>query len=216
MEREAQNEELLSLTKAAAKLGIHPATLRRWADKGDVRVVLTPGGHRRFSSQEIDRLRAGNQYMDLPSGRDSKRESKASLASVTLEHTRHGIEAHTRDSWREGLAEADIQEKRALGRRLIDLVTHYLADGDQEHITEARAIGRLYGKSAIESGLGLADALKATFFFRQHIMESAVISKETGTFRTGITRETLQRLDFFLNAVELAIAEVVEAQITNA
>jgi excisionase family DNA binding protein len=48
--------DLLSLSDAAALLGVHPVTLRRWADQGDVLVMVTPGGHRRFPRTEIERL----------------------------------------------------------------------------------------------------------------------------------------------------------------
>ncbi|MDP9353912.1 MAG: MerR family DNA-binding transcriptional regulator [Chloroflexota bacterium] len=49
---------LLTISQAAAQLGVHPDTLRAWADKGLVPVVRTPTGYRRFDPEEIDRLRA--------------------------------------------------------------------------------------------------------------------------------------------------------------
>ena len=49
---------LLTISQAAARLGIHPDTLRAWADKGLVPMVRTPTGYRRFNPEEIDRLRA--------------------------------------------------------------------------------------------------------------------------------------------------------------
>ncbi len=49
---------LLTISQAAAQLGIHPDTLRAWADKGLVPVVRTPTGYRRFDPEEIDRLRS--------------------------------------------------------------------------------------------------------------------------------------------------------------
>jgi len=50
--------EWLTLSQAAALLGVHPSTVRRWADHGDLPVKLTPGGHRRFRRAELEaRLR---------------------------------------------------------------------------------------------------------------------------------------------------------------
>src|SRR5690554_3686476 len=43
----------LTLTQAAELLGVHPSTLRRWANAGKVPVHLTPGGHRRFRRKEL-------------------------------------------------------------------------------------------------------------------------------------------------------------------
>ncbi len=206
----AEQERLLALSEAAERLDVHPATLRRWADKGDIEVVLTPGGHRRFPVSEIARLRSSSSAATGATPRGVYNPHGSSPIDTALELTRQGIIEQSGASWREGLEAEDIQEKRALGRHLIELVTRYLDDGDESIVVEARAIGRLYGKSARESGLGLTDALKATFFFRQHIMESAVFSGETGGVRQDIDRETLRRLDYFLNAVELSIAEVLE------
>src|SRR4030088_2933097 len=46
----------LSLGEASRILGITPATLRRWADHGDVAAFVTPGGHRRFPRSTIESL----------------------------------------------------------------------------------------------------------------------------------------------------------------
>lgn len=48
--------EWLSLGPASRLVGVDPDTLRRWADAGRVRVFATPGGHRRFSRLDLDRL----------------------------------------------------------------------------------------------------------------------------------------------------------------
>ncbi|MCB9434622.1 MAG: helix-turn-helix domain-containing protein, partial [Ardenticatenaceae bacterium] len=46
-------ETWLPLKQAASLLDVHPTTLRRWADSGDIPVLLTPGGHRRFALSDI-------------------------------------------------------------------------------------------------------------------------------------------------------------------
>src|SRR2546430_9374328 len=48
----------LSLDEAAKRLSVHPATLREWADKGQIRTFRTPGGHRRFSEVDVAHLGA--------------------------------------------------------------------------------------------------------------------------------------------------------------
>lgn len=42
------DDRLLTLDEATEMLGVHANTVRRWGDKGTLRMVLTPGGHRRF------------------------------------------------------------------------------------------------------------------------------------------------------------------------
>ena len=51
--------ELLRLAKAARRLGIHPATLRIWADEGRVPVTWV-GRERRFSSVDVDSLKTSH------------------------------------------------------------------------------------------------------------------------------------------------------------
>jgi excisionase family DNA binding protein len=51
-------EEWLSLREAADMLGIHPATVRQWADRNELPSRRTSGGHRRFRRSDIEaRLR---------------------------------------------------------------------------------------------------------------------------------------------------------------
>jgi DNA-binding transcriptional MerR regulator len=38
-------------------LGVHQNTPRQWADKKLVNAVMLPSGHRRFTVEEIDRMR---------------------------------------------------------------------------------------------------------------------------------------------------------------
>jgi excisionase family DNA binding protein len=59
--RAARSREWLSLGPASRQLGVDPDTLRRWADSGRVRSYSTPGGHRRFSRADVDRLQSGRR-----------------------------------------------------------------------------------------------------------------------------------------------------------
>jgi excisionase family DNA binding protein len=44
----------LSTSQAARELGVSLGTVRRWADMGYLRAYRTPGGQRRFSSDQIE------------------------------------------------------------------------------------------------------------------------------------------------------------------
>ena len=46
--------EWLSLSEVAKVLGVHPSTVRNWADQGQVPVHRTTGGHRRFKKSEVE------------------------------------------------------------------------------------------------------------------------------------------------------------------
>lgn len=50
-------EKLLTVAQVAKLLGVHVNTVRNWADKGLIKVVMLPSGYRRFEPAEIERLR---------------------------------------------------------------------------------------------------------------------------------------------------------------
>ena len=56
-------KRLLTISEAAARLGVHANTLRGWADRGLVPVIKLPSGYRRFDPDVIERER---QRMGLP------------------------------------------------------------------------------------------------------------------------------------------------------
>ena len=49
----------ITLGQACKLLGVNESTLRRWADAGHVRSFRTPGGHRRFSEEDLRVLMSG-------------------------------------------------------------------------------------------------------------------------------------------------------------
>ncbi len=48
---------ILGMSAAAAKLGIHPFTLRRWCESEKIAHVRDSAGRRLFSSDEVERVR---------------------------------------------------------------------------------------------------------------------------------------------------------------
>jgi excisionase family DNA binding protein len=48
---------LMQVRQAAAQLGVHENTLRRWQQAGWVNAVRLPSGVRRFRPEDIERLR---------------------------------------------------------------------------------------------------------------------------------------------------------------
>ena len=48
--------KLLNVSEAARRMGIHPHTLRSWADRGVVPVTRTLTGYRQFDPDDVDRV----------------------------------------------------------------------------------------------------------------------------------------------------------------
>lgn len=55
-ESQGEIEQYLTPSETARELRIAPVTLRKWAQKGMLEAVVTPGGHRRYNYQEIERF----------------------------------------------------------------------------------------------------------------------------------------------------------------
>lgn len=72
-------EQLYTTTKVAKIFGVTPRTIQMWADSGMIKVTKTLGGHRRITSQEVDRL-----ARELGRGRSDKpRQDSAKQAEPT-------------------------------------------------------------------------------------------------------------------------------------
>jgi excisionase family DNA binding protein len=50
--------KLLTISQAAAELGVHQNTLRSWVDKKIVPATILPSGYRRFSSEQMAEIKA--------------------------------------------------------------------------------------------------------------------------------------------------------------
>ncbi len=74
-------DQLYGIERAAILLGVHPDTVRRWEQQGEIRVLRTPGGKRRIPESEIRRLRGevreSRQRVLAIYGRVSSHEQKA-------------------------------------------------------------------------------------------------------------------------------------------
>ena len=95
-------KEVLSPKDLAAAIGVSESSLKRWADKGEVRSTRTPGGHRRIPIAEAIRfIRAHNVTVVKPE-----------LLGLAPEAMREGD--NLGDSLYDHLSQGKAQEARAL------------------------------------------------------------------------------------------------------
>ncbi len=197
-------DELLTLKDASEQLGVHPVTLRRWSESGKIEVVRTPGGHRRFPASEVARLKRGPDR-----GSSSSSAAREEFQERALATTREDLK-HVKADWAQSANQDELEEKRVLGRRLMGLLMQYVGveDGDGDDILdEARVVARIYAKGIVSAGVPLAEALRATHFFKDHILESAVVLPETAGRRPEANQRMFRRFNAFLNEIQIVIAE---------
>jgi excisionase family DNA binding protein len=159
----------LALSEAAELLGVHPVTLRRWADAGEIRCLRTPGGHRRFLREDLQAFLEAREQPGLTSAPETLTRS---LVRQTHQEVVRSI---TTESWHAAFDEADRAARRDSGRRLLGLAIQYTlrTTGREPFLAEGRRIGEEYGQDAARRGLSLVDTVRAFFFFREALIRSA-------------------------------------------
>ena len=190
----------LSLTEAAQQLDVHPTTLRRWADNGDIPVRRTPGGHRRFAAVDIA------YRSDRENGRIGPNLSEQ-WAEQALAYAREQLNNQT-GGWLVIDNHKLRRQHRQLGRQLISLMIHYMTatDDQSDLLQQAKQIGQTYGQIAQESGICLTDAFKAVIFFRDILLETAFNMPDDVHIQPEANLQLMQRINHLLNTVHLAIA----------
>ena len=202
-------ETWLTLTQAADRLDVHPTTLRRWADNGDLPVMRTPGGHRRFAASEVKRFAERRHTRRADSVNEDVEQVWAEQA---LSQTRQEITTQDQ-AWLESFDSDERQRHRELGRKLLGLTLQYVSAPEENEniLREARLAGQAYGKMAQQTGLPLQAALKAALFFRDTLVEVALQLPESTRISPEANVRLMRRINRLLNTVHLAIAERYDA-----
>ena len=163
-------EEWLSLREAADLLGMHPATVRLWADRNEIPSRRTSGGHRRFRRTDVEaRLRQETQ---------PKPDSAARLLiQSVLGRIRFAFTDGTLNTfpWYQHFDVVARDGYRQLGRQLLDLLLRTFNNTNKEELThEIVTLGRAYGTITRQSRVPVADAVRAFLYFRTLVDEGVL------------------------------------------
>lgn len=169
--------EWLTLGQASRMLGVDPDTLRRWADRGKVTLLRTPGGHRRFRRDTIEAM--------LP--RSGAHGSSLSAIGEPPDRVAHEFRRRVRSDmatqdWHSRFDDASLRWFRERGMRMSQLILGALDTdrraGRDELVAQAALLGREYGAAAAKQGLSLGEATEAFLFFRARFMaEIATVAR---------------------------------------
>jgi excisionase family DNA binding protein len=162
-------DEWLSLSQAAEMLGMHPATVRLWADRNELPSRRTNGGHRRFRRSDIEaRLHQDAERRPRPAAQ--------LLVQSVLGRVRFAFTDGTLNAlpWYQHFDETARDAYRSLGRRVLELLLRALTDGTppEELRSEAIQLGIEYGSVTRNSHVPVADAVRAFLYFRSMVDES--------------------------------------------
>jgi excisionase family DNA binding protein len=202
------SERWLTISEAAEVLGVHPTTLRRWADQGKVEFRLTAGGHRRFAVTALDGVLSSSRKLRVVGGLEQQWADRA------LEQTRRELGLmRTPHEWPLTLSVHDRDAFRKLSRRLLGLLMQYisLGEGGEGLLQEGERVGRTYAAHALELGIGLSDLMWVLFFFRDNMIDSALEIPQMADLRPEANQRIVRRMNELLNNVQLAIVNAYYA-----
>lgn len=199
------NEKWLTTSEAAELLGVHPATVRRWADDGDLPSMTTPGGHRRFALSDLD------DFTQTATG-TSLSQLEDRWAEHALVRARDQIQADSHSELMGTFKQDERDRGRELGRRLLGLILRYVSmqQGGDELLEEVRHIGHQYAQTAKASEMPLNQALKVAMFFRDGMIETTLDLPHGSASGANSQRQLLNRLNPVLNTLQLAIVDAYE------
>ncbi|GAB1421798.1 helix-turn-helix domain-containing protein [Anaerolineales bacterium] len=203
-----KESEWVSLREASDLLGVHPATVRAWADKGELPSIRTPGGHRRFNRQEL-KNRAGNRD-------DFQPVEIQVIIQNALGQARLRIEDGdlTNVPWYTGMSEETRAQLRQFGRSVLESLRQYLARGAaDDDLAQAIQLGHRYAKTLSEDGLTLPQATRGFYYFSDFVVNAMLTWSELSKPRSSSEWAVLMsQVNAFTNAMLLSIIEYYEEE----
>jgi excisionase family DNA binding protein len=196
----------LTLTEVAKLLGIHPSTVRNWADQGVLPVHRTQGGHRRFLRSEID-LWMQSQRVHKPQESEGMIQNALSFARIQIS------EAHLeKQRWYQKIDNAGRASYRKSGRLLVQgLIRAQVLDEDAAD-AEARVVGVDYASNGRRFGLTTLEAVQAFLFFRNVMQEAAYHAYESAAIQSPYAWGDMFRdINRFTDKILVTIIETYQA-----
>ncbi len=200
--------EWVSLRQAADILGVHPATVRAWADRGDLAARRTPGGHRRFRRADLEQY--AQQHSELHPTEVQVIIQNA-LGQMRLE-VGGGTLASV--AWYEAMSAGTREKMRQQGRQLLEELRSYLAQGAPDSgLAAAIRIGKQYAQVLHDDGLTLPQAVRGFFYFNDFVFNSILTWQEITPPRNPAEWSRLLReVNTFTNTMLLSIVEYYEEE----
>lgn len=201
-----ESSEWISLRKAANILGVHPATVRNWADKGELTSRRTAGGHRRFNRNELMNY-AQSQGELQPI--EIQVIIQNALGSTRLQVNADHLEAIP---WYAAMSETARIATRKQGRQVLEAIRNYMAQGaPDEQLSVAIRLGKEYAELLSADHLTLPQATRGFFYFSEFVIESILTWSElVQPSNSTEWSNLLKQVNTFINTMLLSIIEYYE------
>jgi excisionase family DNA binding protein len=198
--------EWLNLSETAQVLGVHPSTVRNWADQGRLPVHRTKGGHRRFKRSEVD-LWQQSQHTNRPN--EAQMVVQNALKLTRFQITEGRLQA---ESWYQKLDEDARSQYRLSGRNLMQGLIAYLSVDGKEAEAEARSLGYEYATRGRRYGLSILDATQAFLFFRNTLLDAMLKVYEAAAVSSSQAwSDMFRKISAFTDGIMITLMETYEA-----
>lgn len=199
--------EWVSLGEAAQIIGVHPATIRNWAEQGELPYRRTPGGHRRFRRSDLQQWIA-TRRMAQPNEAQVIVQSALGRARLEMADRQHLMALE----WYGRLNLSARETMRIQGLRLMDsLVLHLANSKSGSGLRAAHEIGQTYGALLKNQGLTLSQALQGYYYFVDFLFEALIQLSDTGVSQmTNTWGETLRQVNAFIRETLTGMVEAYE------
>jgi excisionase family DNA binding protein len=196
-----RSPDWLNLSEAARLLGVHPSTVRMWADKGDIPSQRTSGGHRRFRRSDLEAWSVSHRRGSTPG---ASLVVQSALGRTRMDLTEGQL---ARIPWYNKLSESARTAHRETSQKLLNLLKKYLSGEDRDAtLAEARHLGADYYRLGKASRLSLSESVRAFLYFRDHLTASVMQMVETAGPSPTESLDDLQHLTAqFTNEILLAL-----------
>ena len=206
MAKRNEASEWVSLRRAAEILGVHPATVRNWADSGKLPYRRTAGKHRRFNVDEL------TDYLDAQG--DIQPIELQVIIQNALGQTRMQVGSERLETapWYQAMSDEGKGHLREQGRRVLEALRRFVAAGaPTSGLASAITLGKDYAGYLIEDGLTLPQAMRGFYFFSDFVLNSILTWSELSPPKSSTEWSTLLRqVNTFMNAIQLSIVEYYE------
>ena len=200
------SNEWVSLRRAAEILGVHPATVRNWADSGKLPFRRTAGKHRRFNVNELT-------HYAQTQGELQPLEVQVIIQNA-LGQTRMQVGSDNLESvqWYAAMSPETKMQMREEGRRALEAIREYVGAGaPDDRLSVAISLGKDYAERLTDDGLTLPQALRGFFYFSDFVVNSILTWSELSQPSNSSEWATLLRqVNAFMNTMLLSIVEYYE------
>ncbi len=205
-----EEDHLVSISEASTILGVSETSLRQWTDEGKIEAFVTPGGHRRYSREDLKKLIGLHQktlgIKDLVNELEDTAALHREIASSLIN-----------TGWYRQLDRDSQRDIALLGRRLLNLIIEYVSEPGKREETafSVQAVGKEFGNILARLGFPLTDSVEAFILHRTPIVNSATeLMKKRGIY-TGHIVGTITQIGQLMDRALVALVEAHQKYINS-